>query len=233
VNKLANNQVNISFFSDNKSYQEEVENLETYKNIAKEITKSINGAVKVLDMGNGGFVNYKIPSSVRYIKAVDICIKKNKKINFKHTIIDYKYGDVLSYKDSNKYDAVIMQNFLHHVVGENIKENYILLERAIKRMAVKTKRGGKLIILESTVPFWFELIEMILFLPAKFLVPLFFKHPVTFQYTPKTIEQILKKNSKNVVVRAIKHGEYQLMFGKKIPSNITPAKMKLFLLQVK
>lgn len=229
---MNNNQINIDFFSSNKDYQENVENLETYKNIAKEITINLKGIKSVLDMGNGGFVNYKVPSSVKHIQAVDICIKKQKTIKNKKLTVHYIFGDVLTYKDKQKYDVVIMQNFLHHVVGKNIDENYASLEKAIKKMIERTKKNGKLIILESTVPFWFEILEKLLYLPAKFFVPLLFKHPVTFQYTPETIYKILEKKSKKVLVKKIKHGKYQLMFGKKIPSILTPAKMRLFLAEI-
>lgn len=226
--KSSNTALNTKFFSKNEDYKNFVENLTTYKNVSKKIGRSIRACKNILDMGNGGFINYKISSSVRYLKAVDICIEK-KRIEKKSVLtIEYVNGDVLKYTDHKKYDVVIMQNFLHHVVGERVEDNYSNLKEVIIKMNSFLSEKGKLLILESTVPRWFEFVEKIVYNHARYLVPKIFNHPVTFQYSVESLSRILKVTNKMVRIGNIHHGKYQLMYGHLIPVWATPARVVFF-----
>jgi hypothetical protein len=87
---------------------------------------------------------------------------------------------------------------------------------------------GRLLILESTVPRWFEFLEKIVYSYARYLVPKIFNHPVTFQYSVESMSRILKITNKTVRFGNINHGKYQLMYGRLIPVWATPARVVFF-----
>ena len=88
---------------------------------------------------------------------------------------------------------------------------------------------GKLIIVESCVPYWFYLIEKILFKPSCYIINKFFKHPPAFQFTKEIIIENLKKNEfKNIKYKKIKQGKFILQYGFKFPTFLTPVETVIF-----
>ena len=52
------NQKNINFFSENKDYQKNISEIDTYKILYEEITNRLKGRKKLLDIGHGGCFDY-------------------------------------------------------------------------------------------------------------------------------------------------------------------------------
>ena len=224
----SNKDLNVSFFGNNQQYQNVVNQFDSYRFIAQEISKQIGSAKTILDMGNGGFINYAIPPSTRLIRAIDICIKRQFKKKVGKTEIIFQNGDVLSYQDANKYDLVLMQNFLHHVVGETTTENYRNLEICLGKTIRLLKKNGRLVIMESVVPRWLETIEKFTYPLTKGIIPIIFHHPATFQYSQQTIVSALSTYQGRLHTQLIKRGKFFLIYGKKIPTFLAPVQVASF-----
>jgi SAM-dependent methyltransferase len=95
--------------------------------------------------------------------------------------------NILDLNDRDRFDTVIAINCLHHVVGNNVAQCYHNLSRILATIFQALETGGKLILLESTVPAWFSAIYKPLYPLLLKIWPL--KHPPTFQYHFREIQQ--------------------------------------------
>ena len=127
------------------------------------------------------------------------------------------------------FDAVLFVMLIHHLIGQNIKENLLNLDKCISESRKALSENGKLIIVESCVPNWFYFIEKMLFKPTSYLIYKFLKHPPAFQYTKEIIIQTLERNNfKSIEYKKIKQGKFILQYGFKFPTFLTPVQTIIF-----
>ena len=221
------NQKNINFFSENKDYQKNISEIDTYKILYEEITNRLKGRKKLLDIGHGGCFDYD-NRVVNEIIGLDL----DKMISAEKIPENVKLvlGSALNVPNNLKnFDTVIFVMLLHHLVGKNVKENLKNLNQCIAESRKTLLDDGKLIIVESCVPYWFYLIEMALFKPTSYIINKFIKHPPAFQFTKNKILEILKNNNfKDIKVKKIKQGKFILQYGFKFPTYLTPVETIIF-----
>lgn len=212
---------NIEWFQENDHYAEAQANLKLYQYIELMVIREIRGENEVLDIGNGGFFNYDTQLA-NHVTAVDLFLQDGPGPTPNST---FKQGSILEIPfPEESFDCIILQNVLHHVTGKSVKENHRNLSRSLAELYRCIKRGGKVVIIESTVADWFYLVEKILFRPL--LVIKKGGHPVTFQLTPKQIiSEALDKGFEMIEYADVpSRGLYILQYGYKWPTLLTPAR---------
>ena len=218
---------NISFFDKNSVYQKDIINIDTYKNIYKEISRRLNGTDRLLDIGHGGVFDYDT-KKIKKITGLDLSYMNSENLPSNIKLVK---GSVLKLpKHLNSYDKVLMNMLLHHLTGKNISENFENLNKSILQSRNALKKKGKLIIVESCVPLWFNIIEKLSYKLASKIILKYLNHPPVFQFTIEQIINVLKKNGfKKVQYKIIKQGKFILQFGYKFPTFLTPVKTVLFI----
>lgn len=133
-----------------------------YVRAEKVITPLLKENGSVLDIGNGGILNYDY-SNLKELLCADISISKK--------IVDlYKNVPNVSFLESNimamdnvesrSFDAVIVQKVIHHLAEKNYKTTRENCIKAMRECIRVLKPGGILIVCESTVKRWFEWLEI-------------------------------------------------------------------------
>jgi hypothetical protein len=77
-------------------------------------------------------------------------------------------------------------------------------------------------------PWWFFLLQKPAFALLTSLTKSIYSHPVTFQFPPRMISDVLDQHSKRVTIEKIAKGRYILQFGFKVPSILTPVQVFVF-----
>ena len=218
---------NIEFFSQNLKYQQDVNNIDTYKILYEIITQYVKGVNKLLDIGHGGSFDYDT-SQVNEITGLDLDQMIDTKFLSKN--IKLEIGSALEIPNNLiNYDVALMVMLIHHLIGEDVDKNLENLEKCISETKKTLLQGGKIIIVESCVPKWFYLIEKVLFKPSSYLINKLLKHPPAFQYTSEIILNVLQKNGfKNIKCEKIKQGKFILQYGFKFPTFLTPVETIIF-----
>jgi ubiquinone/menaquinone biosynthesis C-methylase UbiE len=217
---------NASYFLDHLSeYNSSVKNIDTYKAIHDFISAKVAGTDSLLDIGNGGVFAYDT-SGVRSITAIDLFLGDL------HPNIVAEYfprnchpvqGNALALPEPDrKFDMALMVMLLHHLTSTDWKSSWANAQVAIDEAWRVLKPGGKLLIVESCVPWWFFHVEK----PALWLlsraIKSVFSHPVTLQFPVDMIVDEIRKKSDNVKVTVIPKKRFVLQFGFKVPSYLTP-----------
>lgn len=216
---------NKGYFDEHKeSYAEEITAIQPlfYENTANLINPVLIGSKKVLDIGNGGVINYNFKDIEKLICA-DLVVSQqavSKYAAFKN--IDFIEADVLNLQSftNDVFDVVIIQALIHHLAGYTLKKTHINVEKAVSECMRVLKPEGKLLIVESTVNRPFEFVERLTY-P---LMQIFFricKFDKVYQYSEKSL---LKRLSKWPIEEhcSIEVGPYIWIMGKKIPTFLTP-----------
>jgi hypothetical protein len=115
-----------------------------------------------------------------------------------------------------------MVMLLHHLIGTSVAECLENASRAMAEAFRVLKPKGKLIIVESCVPWWFYRFERLVFPLATKLIGRFMEHPATLQFPPAVIAGLLEKHAVSVEVTRIPSGTWVLQYGVKWPSRLTP-----------
>lgn len=133
------------FFDEYEDYVQRVMSIQgtVYKNTKKEIDLLMQGANRVLDIGNGGVINYNY-ENLKQLTCLDISVNQksaeyyqnNKNIQF----IEGNALDLNIPKDS--YDVVIIQYVLHHLAGKTVAETIDNMGICIDE-AMRVLRGGE------------------------------------------------------------------------------------------
>ena len=121
-----------------------------------------------------------------------------------------------------------MNMLIHHLVGNDVDDCYKNLNKVVEQAYRALKPDGKLIIVESCVPVWFNIFEKIVYKPASKIIEMLISHPPTFQYTSEIIEENLIEKFTSVECRKIDMGKFVLQFGYKFPSALTPVQPYIF-----
>jgi len=212
---------NVKFFNDNLNYRQNINNIDTYHNIRDEVSRILSGTENLLDIGHGGVFDYDT-SKIQKIVGLDL----DKMIDTKYLPknITLENGSALEIPHHLRdFDTILFAMLIHHLIGKNVKENLLNLNKCIEQSKKALIDGGKLLIVESCVPYWFYLIEKLLFKPTSYVINKYLNHPPAFQYTIKIIEEVLKKNNfKEIKIKKIKQGRFILQYGIKFPTFLTP-----------
>lgn len=210
---------NAEWFHHNHGYQEHILELDTYRYARLTLERELAGARRILDVGNGGFFNYDVSEFERVV-GVDLFVDGR----IFGPNIEMIEGNALEFALDERFDRVVLQNVLHHVPGRSPSEAVRNLERILTNSASHLAPRGRLIVIESTVPKWFNLFERLVFRPL--LGVWSFPHPLVFQHTA---EQICRSadaaDLRTLEYTIIPKGKWVLQFGLRFPSALTPVQL--------
>jgi len=213
---------NITWFADNKHYSDALEKLETYRNLRNELNLQLNNSGHILDIGNGGVFDYDINLPTT-ITALDLFLDKIDCASYPNKVT-FVQGSALELPfEDDAFDTVVISMLLHHLVGSTVEQSWANVTFCIKECKRVLKHGGRLVIMESCVPFWFWVVEKAIFRPATSALDRLIKHPVTLQYTADSIESTIRSLFGSCETKLIPKGRFILQFGVKVPSILTPA----------
>ena len=217
---------NVSYFLSNiQEYQANVSTIDTYRRISGFISRKLSGVSDLIDIGNGGVFDYdtSLPTS---ITAVDLFLDDlTPELLQKYFPANARarQGSALALPEPDgQFDMALMVMLLHHLAGRDWRTSWQNAERAIDEAWRVLRPDGRLLIVESCVPWWFFQIEKPSFLILSNLVRSVLSHPITFQFPVEMIADHLRKRSPHVTIERIAKGKYVLQFGVKIPSMFTP-----------
>lgn len=207
-----------------------------YEKAEKFISPCLKKNGKVLDIGNGGILNYDYEELGELVCA-DISVSKKVEEVYKDvpniSFIESNILDMKSVED-NRFDSVIVQKVIHHLAEKNYKTTRNNCVVAMKECVRVLKPGGTLIVCESTVKRWFECLEIAFFrimLKCCDLV----KFDRVYQYSPQSLEKLLKTELADVAtverVEDIGNGENVLFLGRKFPAWILPCSVTFYLVR--
>jgi ubiquinone/menaquinone biosynthesis C-methylase UbiE len=217
---------NAAYFLEHlREYHDSVATIDTYKTLHDFISREVEGANELLDVGNGGVFAYDT-TRIRSITAIDLFLEDLppemiKKYFPKNARI--RQGSALALPENDdKFDMVLMVMLLHHLTGTDWQSSWRNVCQALQEGWRVLKPGGRLLVVESCVPEWFFWLEK----PALSVLSRFtrtiFSHPVTLQFPAAMITDELRKRFHTVQVSPIPKGKSVLQFGIKVPSFLTP-----------
>lgn len=209
-----------------------------YEKAEQFITPFIEGKGCVLDIGNGGILNYEY-SNLKELVCADISVSKKVEEVYKDVPnISFIESNIMDMKnvESGKFDAVIVQKVIHHLAENDYKTTRANCIKAVNECIRVLKPGGVLIVCESTVKRWFEFLEIVFFKPMMFCCDLV-KFDRVFQYSPKSLKLLLERDIDRISCleryEEIGTGDYVLFLGRKFPSWILPCSVTFYLVRKK
>jgi SAM-dependent methyltransferase len=218
---------NVSYFLEHLSeYHDSVRDIDTYKTLHQFISNEVAGVSELLDIGNGGVFDYDT-SRVGSITAIDLFLGElPPDVVAKYFPQNCRLiqGSALALPEGDgKFDMVLMVMLIHHLTSTDWRSSWDNARLALDEAWRVLKPGGRLLIVESCVPWWFFRFEK----PALWLlsrsIKSVFSHPVTLQFPASMIKAELEKKTDKVKMTEIPKGKFVLQFGFKVPSFLTPA----------
>lgn len=211
---------NAAFFKKNSRYEADVLALDTYAWTRLAVQSELSGCERLLDIGNGGFFNYDI-ADIDHVRVLDLFLDSHET----HAPnVHITRGDVLECTDldlGGKFDVILLQMLIHHVTGKTVSESIANLQRIFFGLKTHLAPGGRLVVIESTVPSWFFAFERIVF--ERLNKVWRFAHPLTLQYTPERILNAAQDAGFRIVEYShLPRGRWLLQFGMRVPSFVTP-----------
>ena len=218
---------NVSYFLEHLSeYRDSVQNIDTYKTLHQFISKEVAGVGELLDIGNGGVFDYDT-SQVRSITAVDLFLGElppNVVAKYFPHNCRLIQGSALALPERDgRFDMVLMVMLIHHLTSTDWRSSWENARLALDEAWRVLKPGGRLLIVESCVPWWFFRFEKPTLWFLSRCVKSIFSHPITLQFPVSMIKTALEKKTSKVKITEIPKGKFILQFGFKIPSFLTPA----------
>ncbi|MCI9480678.1 MAG: class I SAM-dependent methyltransferase [Lachnospiraceae bacterium] len=201
---------------------------EFYENAAKFINKAMeqtgSDGKTVLDIGNGGVINYN-HRNLKKLVCADLSIS-TKAINRYAECINISFCEAnmldLSQWQENTFDVIIVQTVIHHLAGKTLRQTELNVEKGLRECMRILKPGGQLLIVESTVKVWFEYLER-WFYP---LMQLFFrmiKFDTVYQFSSKRLWQFINTMGFDIMEHEeIKMDKYIWLCRKKVLTKLTP-----------
>jgi len=170
-------QKNRDFFADNDGYKRIQGELEHYRFIALSAAEAVQGARRLLDIGNGGIFVFPI-DQIEEVVAIDVFVEEG--FSQRYPKVRWLQMSALDMSFHEEFDTVTEVNTLHHIIGSTVRETYRNLDRFFQGAYAALSPNGRLILLESTVPVWFLAPYKVAFAAFVKIWPL--KHPPTFQF---------------------------------------------------
>ena len=198
-----------------------------YRKSAEYVNADIPKDSDVLDIGNGGVINYDI-SGINHLTCADIYIVPRVANAYKSvskiTFVESDITDMNNVND-NSFDAVIVQNVIHHLAEDTYRLTYQKTVKALTECVRVLKPGGVLLICESTAKPWFERMERLFYrLMMQIIDIVKFDH--VYQYSAKSLCRMLDKHLKDAAcietTENIGQGKYTVFLGRKVPSWLLP-----------
>jgi SAM-dependent methyltransferase len=207
-----------SFFTNWEGYQGLVNSLDTYKATSAAISPEANG--DLLDIGNGGVVNYDTGncSSLSIVDLVDL-----EESNALPEGAIFRQGDAckLPFEDSS-FDTVFCQMLLHHLAEDSLAETFSRMNESVSESYRVLRKRGKLVVVESCLPGWLEPVERTLYpLFKRFVRAL--SHPLVYQFSPAQLADAMDTAGfEEVRIEVIPQGRWIIQLGYKWPTALTP-----------
>lgn len=226
------------FDDKSKNYVDTVMDAERdfYEKSARFINDDLISGGTALDIGNGGIINYD-SGRLAHLDCADIYSAPDAAAAYRDSAhIDFISADITDMRgiEDASYDAVIVQNVIHHLALGRYGDTYRNCVRAMNECVRVLKRGGKLIVCESTAKDWFEVLERLFYLPMVKCCDLIGFDRV-YQYSRRSLRAILSNRIafKTRIVREedIGQGEYVLFLGRKIRSDVLPLSVAYFVVE--
>jgi SAM-dependent methyltransferase len=178
------------FFADNDRYKQSQTSLETYRFIGMSAAEALKGTRRLLDVGNGGVFAFPI-DDIPEVVAVDVFVEES--FRRRYPTVKWIQASALDMTFEREFDAVVEINALHHIVGSTVSQTYRNLETVFRNAWRALDAGGRLVVIESTVPGWF-------LPPYKAIFPLLLKlwplrHPPTFQFHYRDLLRVARANA--------------------------------------
>lgn len=217
-------QKNADFFAENEWYKSNQSRLEIYRLIAEAAAHEVETAERLLDIGNGGVFIFPI-DHIPHVEAIDLFVEES--FAQRYPKVHWRSINILDLEDRERFDTIIAINCLHHVVGNDVDQCYHNLSRILTVVFQALQTGGKLVLLESTVPAWFSAIYKPLYPLLLKIWPL--KHPPTFQYYFREIHQAaLQAGFQRVEMGWIPKIGNIMTLGFEVPGWLSPIRMGKF-----
>lgn len=209
-----------------------------YKNMGKIINRNVSDGDNVLDIGNGGIVNYDYKRMNRLVCA-DLYVSELAQKKYKdEDNVDFVKGDILNLTQEEslrgyKPDVIIVQTVIHHLARGTYRDTVANVEKAIRECMEMLECGGRLVILESTVTAWFEKIERIMY-P---LMQLFFrvcKFGAVYQFSSKSLYRLISNMGLEIKEsEEVELDKYVWIMNCKVSSKLTPCGLTYYLIEKK
>jgi cyclopropane fatty-acyl-phospholipid synthase-like methyltransferase len=168
---------NAHWFADNDFYKNTQQQLEIYRFIALAAAHETADTKALLDIGNGGLFEYPIAHIGRVV-ATDVFVEDTFAEHY--PAVDWRQVSALEMEFSERFDTVLAINTLHHIIGNSVPGTYRNLDTFMERSLACLTPGGKIVLIESTMPRWFVAAYSLVFPLVLTLWPL--SHPPTFQF---------------------------------------------------
>lgn len=233
---MSNDMPKTYFDSHSEDYAEQIMATQPvfYENSGRLLNAQLPAGGAVLDIGNGGVINYNYSRLAR-LDCGDLVVSQQAIEKYREIPnIRFFQADVLDLANipSNCYDAVVVQCVIHHLAGASFSDSCSRVNAAVAECLRVLKPGGKVLVMESTVTGWFERVERFLYplMQAFFLLCRFGR---VYQFSPKSLERLLSQAAGAQLLSSEKVdiGPHIWIMGKRIPTKITPCGVTFFVLE--
>lgn len=205
-----------------------------YENSARLLNEWLPFGGTVLDIGNGGVINYDHTRLAR-LDCGDLVVSEYAKEKYKcFPKIRFFQTDVLDMRHipPETYDAVIIQCVIHHLAGRTFYDSCVRVSRAVEECMRVLRPDGRLLIVESTVTGQFEQVERMLY-PGMQLFFRLCRFGRVYQFSPESLARLLRRipGTRLTEQKKVEVGPYIWIMGKKIPTGATPCGVSFYVLE--
>ncbi len=196
-----------------------------YENSARLLNARLPENGTVLDMGNGGVINYD-HRRLKRLDCADIVVSPSARARYADAPnIRFMKADVLDLGEihDESYDAVILQAIIHHLAAPTYPKTLDRVRAALGECTRVLKPGGRLLVVESTVKPWFQGVERALF-PAMELFFRLCRFGCVYQFSPASLRALLAGLGGLTLEDAemIDVGPSIWLMGRSVPTRLTP-----------
>lgn len=205
-----------------------------YENSARLLNRYLPPNGVVLDLGNGGVINYEYDKLLR-LDCADIVISPGAEARYAHAgNIRFFQADATDMAGvaAESYDAVILQTVIHHLAGPTLRKTEQRVKAAIQECRRVLRPGGRLLVMESTVAPWFCSVERA-FYPAMALFFRLCRFGYVYQFSPATLQAVLAcaEGLRLLSSEKVDVGSRIWLMGHSVPTRLTPCGVCFYVLQ--